>query len=619
MLWSGPRDAPEVSIVVLSWNTLDDTATCLEALRQLHYPNKRIIVVDNGSEDGSKEYLRSQPDIRLVDLPNNLGFTGGQLAAQAELKGDYVALVNSDAVVAPDWLGRVVDVARKSPRIGAVGGRAYVWDNNAQPYDATGTFYSYQVIDPWRGYAHNLGSGTEPCDVDSISGAAVLVQLAAIRATGYFDGRFFAYFEETDLFARMKRVGYRIVYEPSAHVWHKIGQSTSGAPYSRLFYMHRNRFLFGLRNFDLRFALVFLAFYVADGIRATLRYLRSRSLDDKARRDSLTWNLRHLARTMRDRRDVQRLGGSYSRELLSRPVTRDVTVAIPCYNHVDYVAEAIESALSQSHPPKSVIVIDDGSTDGSLDVALRYEGRVRVITKPNEGVVSAKNLAIKQIETTWTVFLDADDVLPPEYLGVLTSKAAEGHYDVVYCDLVYIGAVNGRSIAGPFHVSRLLSGNFIHNSALVSTDVLRSVGGFKQEMAAGYEDWELYLSFAEHGARFGYVPEMFLGYRQHEQSTSRNGAALEVALDLHQMVRLLHPKLYGAVWRKVLQWPRACFARVPHMWARVTAEPRLALDALACLPEALVTARKERHRSGFYSVWKRELHLRRGVDPNEGP
>lgn len=603
--------APLVSIVVLSWNTLAETAECLAAIRRLRYLRKQIIVVDNGSLDGSKEYLRAQADLLLIDLPVNRGFAGGQIAALPAIRGDYVALVNSDAIVGPDWLQRVVDVAESDCRIGAVGGRCYVWNEVSHAYESSSAFYSYQIVDPIRGYTRTLMSGAETCEVDSISGAAVLLRMMAVREAGYFDERFFAYFEETDLFARMTRLGYRIVYEPQAHAWHKIGKSTDGDPYFTLYYMHRNRFLFAMRNFDDLFALAFSIFYIFDGIRASVRYLRHGTLDDRARIASLRWNVGAIGRTLSDRRLVQRLGGQYSRRVLERVRPRDVSIVIPCFNHAEFVGEAIESAISQTHRVREVIVVDDGSTDGSSEVLQRYRDRVRVISKQNEGVVAAKNDGLALVATTWTIFLDADDVLPPEYVQVLTSRAVRGRLDVVYCDFEYFGARAEYVKAGPFRISRLLSGNFIHNSALIATDRLHEIGGFKQEMAIGYEDWELYLALAEHRARFGYEEGTALRYRSHARDTSRNQLTLEAALNLHDVVRGLHPALFGTRWRRLLGWSEAKLVRVPHIARRLLAEPSLFPEALACLPTALLRARNERPQLGFYAIWKGELHRRR--------
>lgn len=544
-----PKSTPPlVSIVILSWNTLDETKSCIESVQRLVYPNTEIVVVDNGSRDGSKKYLESLNDIVYVDLAKNTGFTGGQIAGYKVAKGKYLALVNSDAVVATDWLDVLVPIMESDSSVGAVGGRAYTWRDDEKPYDINNDFYTFQVVDEKRGYAATSTVGTKQVEVDSISGAGVLISREAIEMVGYFDNRFFAYYEETDLFARMIRAGYRILYEPNAHVWHQIAKSTKDKPYFYLYQMHRNRFLFAFKNFDKYQAGRFFTFYVLDGLRSHIKFLRTKDIDQKARVKSLWWNLANLIPTYLARRSSQKLGKTYNKKLLRNGMADDITVIIPCYNYASFVGEAIESALNQTLKPQRIVVIDDGSTDESTKVIERYKKQgIELITKSNEGVVATKNVGIGLSMTTWTVFLDADDVLEPNYLESVYKRALSGRYDIVYTDMRYFGAKDGVHIAGRYNFTRLLKGNYIHNSALIATRYLKEVNGYKDAMRGGYEDWELYITLAEAGAKYAYVPKPLLRYRQHENQ-GRNINAEGVAKNLHQQVRNLHKATYKKHW-----------------------------------------------------------------------
>lgn len=538
------KDKPKVNLVVLSWNTLEDTKACIDSLRSLAYANKQIVVVDNGSSDGSKTYLAKQKDIKYIDLQKNRGFTGGQIEALKHCDGDFIALINSDAVVDSKWLDICLSVMLDNENIGVVGGRAYTWKDGEKP-SLDSEFYSYQVVDQSRGYAQTLMAGELRCEVDSISGAGVLIRRSAVDKVGYFDDAFFAYFEETDLFARMQRAGYKIVYEPSAHTWHKIGKSTEGKPFFYLYQMHRNRFMYAIKNFDKKYARKFFFNYFYDGIIATLRYLRHRDLDNKARVKAMWWNIKNLPSTLTSRRLVMKLGASYSKHLASHKRTGDITVVIPSYNYAEYLPEAIESVLSQTLSPKRIIVIDDGSEDNSVNIARSYKDRgVEVVSKKNEGVIKTKNLGIKLSRTTWTIFLDADDVLESNYIESVYKKARKGSFDVVYTDMRYFGVKNDLIRGGSFNFKRLLHGNFIHNSALISTTLLKVSGGYKDEMNGGYEDWELYITLAEHGAKFGYIPQALLKYRQHDLANSRNAAAQDKAKHLWDNVHSFHARSY---------------------------------------------------------------------------
>lgn len=577
---------PLVSIVILSWNTKKETGDCLESVRKLKYPNKEIIVVDNGSSDGSKDYLSQLKDIVYINLPKNAGFTGGQLVAFENAKGKYVALINSDAVVDEDWLSIAVATIQSDKSIGAVGGRAYNWQDDQKPHDIDNNFYSYQIVNPYRGYATTLNTGEKQVEVDSISGAGVLISRAAIEKVGYFDNRFFAYFEETDLFARMIRAGYKIVYESSMHTWHKIAQSTKDKPFFYLYHMHRNRFMYAMKNFDKKYARNFFWFYLADGLRASVRYARTRDIDNKARTKSLAWNLRHLPETLSARRKIMKTGPTYTKEILKHHAADDITVIIPCHNYEEYVAEAINSVLAQTLKPQRIIVIDDGSTDNSRGIVRKYKDKgVELVEKPNGGVVSTKNLGIKLSTTSWTVFLDADDILEPDYLEMVYKRSASGNFDIVYTDMKYFGAKDEVLKAGSYNFNRFIgTGNFVHNSALISTHLLKQVGGYKNVMKGGYEDWELYITLAEAGASFGYVAKPLLRYRQHGQHSSRNVNAEAEAKRLWKMVQDLH--------RHSFTQYNFSFHRIWKMIARTTQNPFLPLVAIAVLPLCLLAAIK---------------------------
>jgi glycosyltransferase involved in cell wall biosynthesis len=206
----------------------------------------------------------------------------------------------------------------------------------------------------------------------------------------------------------------------------------------------------------------------------------------------------------------------------------DVTVIIPSYNYKPYLKKAILSAVNQTHKPNKIIVIDDGSSDGSAELAKSIDTKgidYEVIVKKNEGVVATKNLGIKMSTTTWTIFLDADDMLEPNYINETLKTASKTMSDIVYTDMLYFGAKEGTFSADNFSHQRIIEGNFIHNSALINTTLLKRVGGYKTAMHDGYEDWELYLTLAETGAKFAKCTATHLNYRQHPNDIGRNKKA----------------------------------------------------------------------------------------------
>lgn len=533
---------PLVSFVVLSWNTKEDTLNCIKNLKDHNYSNYEIIVVDNGSKDGSKTALAKLRDITYIDLPQNTGFTGGQIAALQHAKGDFIALINSDAVIDKQWVSVCLETFSSIKNTAVVGGRAYTWKSDADAFNTSVPFYSYQSIDPELGYATTHTTGSVVMSVDSISGAAVMISREVIRKVGYFDNMFFAYYEETDLFARFQRAGYKIIYQPNAHAWHMIGKSTSSKPYFYLYHMYRNRFQYAYKNFDATAALR-KSYFKHGWLSTKLYFLESKSLENKAAMSAYWWIIFHYPSLYIRRKNVIPLGKTYTELVKKRKKPSDVTIIIPSYNYGRYLSATIKSCLRQSHPPTQIIVIDDGSTDNSVEIAQSFR-QVETIVKKNEGVVRTKNLGIKLSQSTWTLFLDADDTLPRNYLEQMLKTAHEKNGDVVYSDAEFFGAKKGRQIAQDYSFDRLRSGNFIHNSSLIRTESLQA-NPYKTEMSHGYEDWELYLSLATKGNRFTYATSTALNYRQHRNGIGRNVGAVERAELLFNTVRQLHPELYN--------------------------------------------------------------------------
>jgi GT2 family glycosyltransferase len=223
--------APErVAAVVLNWNGWRDTLACLESLRRLD-ALPHVIVVDNGSSDGSGERIRAEaPWAQLLALTSNHGFSGGMNAGiSAALTDrpalDYVWVLNNDTLVEPATLSRMVGLADSDPRIGIVGSRVVDADGSGR-------------IQALGGGSVNLWLGTtKPYvtvpskDCESLVGASLLLRRSLLRQIGGFDERYFFYLEDTDLSLRARRAGWRLAIAPDSTVVHRRGASIdAGSP-----------------------------------------------------------------------------------------------------------------------------------------------------------------------------------------------------------------------------------------------------------------------------------------------------------------------------------------------------------------------------------------------------
>lgn len=203
----------------------------------------------------------------------------------------------------------------------------------------------------------------------------------------------------------------------------------------------------------------------------------------------------------------------------------DVAVVVTCYGYGAFLAEALESALGQTLRPRHVLVVDDGSPDETADVAAGFSSRgVGYLWRPNGGPGAARNTGAAACDAEMVVFLDADDRLDPHYLErtvpVLTAAGPEVGY--VYTQCRYFGDAEGTTSFPAWDRHRLLRWPFVHASALLRASLVASFP-YDERRRRGLEDWDFYLTLAEHGFGGVLVDEPLLEYRRHG-AQSRGGA-----------------------------------------------------------------------------------------------
>jgi len=203
-------------------------------------------------------------------------------------------------------------------------------------------------------------------------------------------------------------------------------------------------------------------------------------------------------------------------------VSARVAIVIPVFDMRDYLPEAIESALAQTLPPEAIeiVVVDDGSRDGSGEVAARYAPRVRVVRQENRGLPAARNAGIRASTAPFLTVLDADDRLLPEKLAAeLALFDARPELGVVYSGVRYIDGAGqplpqqGFSREEGQVFARLVLGNLIHPHAAMVRRTLVEQAGLFDERLTSVEDWDLWLRVARLGAPWGRVDRVLAEYR----------------------------------------------------------------------------------------------------------
>lgn len=278
-----------------------------------------------------------------------------------------------------------------------------------------------------------------------------------------------------------------------------------------------------------------------------------------------------------------------------------VSVVIPCFNGEAFLKEAIESVITQSYPRVEIIVVDDGSTDHSGDIAQSYP--VRYIHQPNRGLTASRNLGIQESRGSYLVFLDADDRLMPEAiemgLRVLVQRPecalTVGDHLFVSEDGSYLA--NSRKTFPPArHYEALLKSNFFEmiSSILFRRSIFDQVGGFDTELRVA-EDYDLYLRIAREYA-ICLHPALVAEYRIHQSNTSRNSELMLIttlqvlrrqALYVRRNPRRLVAFLEGLRgWRK--QYGRQLASELARSSSIWKVDRRKLLLLLNCYPQGLM-------------------------------
>jgi GT2 family glycosyltransferase len=237
--------APHVSIVILNWNGKGMLQECLRSASNLEYPSYDIVVVDNGSTDGSQDFVRHDfPEVHLIENKRNLGFAEGQNTGirYSMMSGaDFLFILNNDITLDRNVLRELVAAFEEDASIGIAGPILYHADRPTVVQKA-GAMISWRTGRTPYLSAGALDGALSPKTIPVDSVGMFLAKPALFERIGFFDARLFSYWEDTDLCLRAKKAGYRVVCVPAAKIWHNEGSTAAKVPGLRTYYLTRNRF-----------------------------------------------------------------------------------------------------------------------------------------------------------------------------------------------------------------------------------------------------------------------------------------------------------------------------------------------------------------------------------------
>lgn len=326
---------PLVSITIVNWNGMKYLPDCLGSLSEIDYKNIEVFFVDNASTDNSVKYVRKNyPHYKLILNSKNLGYAEGHEEAFKLAKGELLLLLSMDTIVEKDFLQQMVTAITKKNDIGAVQPKLLMYpdteliDSIGSFFLETGILYHYgrekNHIDPKYNSYMEVFSG---------KGACLLFRRKALLKTGLFDKDFFAYFEETDLCHRIWLSGFRIVYEPSAVVYHTGGGASKRMIVSYIqFHSFKNRICAYIKNLSPKYIMRVIPQAVLLYEVATIAYiLLGRFSVALAVQKSLLWNVVHLGETLKKRKIVQEKVRTVSDDSFLPSLTRPVRLSYYYY------------------------------------------------------------------------------------------------------------------------------------------------------------------------------------------------------------------------------------------------------------------------------------------------
>jgi len=334
---------PLVSVIILNHNGRDLLPDCIESLKRQTYKPLEIILVDNGSTDNSLPYIEKNfPDVKILKLEGNYGFSGGNNKGVEISKGEYILLLNNDTITTPDLIGKLVSHAQSS------GCKAVAPKILMHP--SKSIINGVGVCMNRLGFAWDRGIGEkdvgrydeETDKVFGVSGGCMLFDRDVLKDTELFDERYWMYYEDVDFSWRLRLLNYKSETLPSAIVYHKFRMSMEKRSKGELlFHQEKNRICNLIKNYSFgnMIKYFFSAFFFDSkrGVIALLRGGESARSEALQRFKAYLWNLCNIVETLKRRAKIQKARRVSDSDILKyiEDQVGSHPVVIPDYRVVD--------------------------------------------------------------------------------------------------------------------------------------------------------------------------------------------------------------------------------------------------------------------------------------------
>ena len=273
-----------LSVLIVNYNDRENLSRCLNSLanciKEIPY---EVIVVDNNSADGSQDFIRKNyPDVKLFMNEENVGFSKANNRGLRECRGEYILLLNSDTVMMPGAIEILIKELQSNPGLGAVGPALLQEEDKFQVSFGRRVSFLPELLQ--KGFLNHfyrrwLRNSRMTRRVGWLSAACLLSPYSVLQEAGFFDEKFFLYFEDIDLCVRIKKSGYDLLFQPLARVYHVGGATTSNMKWLSRFNYRKSQLYF-YRKHNSKTANFMLRFYLWLIFRLSILSARLKGADD---------------------------------------------------------------------------------------------------------------------------------------------------------------------------------------------------------------------------------------------------------------------------------------------------------------------------------------------------
>lgn len=306
------KQSPLVSIIIANWNGGEIFKTCLNSLNKLNYPNWELILVDNGSSDGSENFIvhyRQIKHYKLIRNKTNLGFAQANNQGYEISSGKYILLLNNDTKVEPDFLTKLICKIEQDSQIGVIQPKIALIDKLSY-LDNVGAYLTLTgFLEHWGFMEKDGPEFSKEREIFSAKGACMLIRKKVINETGLFDRDFVSYMEETDFCWRVWLAGYKVVFYPKAKIYHKVGFSSKKQNQIFVnFHSFKNRLISLIKNLEVRNLLLIGSVHVFLILLLSFYYLFKFQFNKTGMIwSAIFWNIKNFPITFQKRQRIQEI------------------------------------------------------------------------------------------------------------------------------------------------------------------------------------------------------------------------------------------------------------------------------------------------------------------------